>query len=375
MVSPISLPQTPSFTAQTQARSNTDTSESFDCAVSIPPGVKEFANHCLADLHMLVNAFRPMSNELTSPTAIDRRNGRILELKNVVNNGQQVADDLASRQAAYDLFTRFDSPTKGLFFLVTTDYMHAFCTETDPHRIEMIRKAISRECDQVICYQRTLKSVHTLFRMFVETIESCFRTYTSSRAGRSNWWNNLFRSQLSLRTDGAAGSRPSSDNMATTSSSDVNIPGTIPYLPGNIPVRVQEKADRIALLQESYGQRGNIPAAFKDPVMLDFMKIPVFDASHPRVQDELPRLRAEVAAGNTSNLEAYRTARHMLDNNSLERAYDRAGDRFMGAQCPTCRHPASRQILLSDLRIDVELQEEILQFLEGNCPRNSIITT
>jgi hypothetical protein len=369
---------TPSFnkermTRQIQARLHTDVSEN-QLAVPIPPAVKRFFTHRFADLHMFVQAFGSMSNEETNPIEIDRRITQILQLKNAANTNEN------NRQAVCDLFVGLAPQTQSLFSLVNADYINAFRTQTDLNRIERIREEISRECEQVIFYQRTLKSVSVLFRTFLEMIESVFGLHSTSRARTANhwetWWNDLLgRSRPSSRTGRADEGWPSGN----TSNIDVNIPDTIPYSRRDIPPQVQEKANQIARLKVAYERLGDaaprVPEAFKDPISLEkFMKIPVFDASHPRIQADLPKLREELAAGNISNLDHYRNARHALDKESLE-LYPQGENRFVGANCPLCRHPQNAEILMQTLRIDTGLQDAILGFLQANLPRDGIVTS
>ena len=91
--------------------------------------------------------------------------------------------------------------------------------------------------------------------------------------------------------------------------------------------------------------------------MREIMTIPVFDASHPAVQNAL---RAANAAGGTSSALNNRDLRHAMEKDSLE-AHMRSGGT---ARCPTCRHPERGSgIRRENLRIDTALQDEILQFL------------
>jgi hypothetical protein len=158
-------------------------------------------------------------------------------------------------------------------------------------------------------------------------------------------------------------------NANSVQNVDLNIPNTVAYVRGAIPLANQQKADEIVALKvrfDALAVAPAIPAVFGDNILSDIMSIPVFDASHPGVQAGLPALRAAVAgaAGAVSTLSNYRTMQHMMDRDNLEACID-AGHSWAPAKCPICRHPEHGGIRREYLRIDTGVQDDILRFLRA----------
>ncbi len=117
-----------------------------------------------------------------------------------------------------------------------------------------------------------------------------------------------------------------------------HVPESVPYNPTNIPEAIQHRAENIASLQAQYETLSatnpslpSVPDEFEDAVSADSIKTPVFDESHPSVQNALNN----------------REVRHILDKSTF--------DGLRTSDCPTCRHPLAR----SHMYIDVAFQTEI----------------
>jgi hypothetical protein len=140
---------------------------------------------------------------------------------------------------------------------------------------------------------------------------------------------------------------------------DPDIPGAVAYVRDRIPDEIQQKADEIAQLRrrfEAMEDPPDVPNEYEDPIMREIMTIPVFPASHPQMRNGLNALRAALRAGGaeaTEALNANRALRHTMEKDSLEQ--------IMRASplCPACRHQINR----NSLRIDTQLQDEILEYL------------
>ncbi len=146
------------------------------------------------------------------------------------------------------------------------------------------------------------------------------------------------------------------------------IPGTFKYEGHNIPAEVQEKADEINRLKAQFAlltHPPRIPDLYKDPVMLECMSFPVFDSSHPAVQNALNN--------GTSTTLNDRNLRHLMDKQSMESLF--SGPGWVAPRCPNCRHPEVGRINRDDLFIDTGMQDEILQFLRNAVAGETPITT
>jgi hypothetical protein len=161
------------------------------------------------------------------------------------------------------------------------------------------------------------------------------------------------------RTTTPSASRPAATEF------NLNLPGTVAYVQNAIPAEIRTKGQQIDRLKEQFERLpadrrpAAIPDAYKDMISFDFMSIPVFDASHPLIQNALRgTISNDVPPENRdpNNPNYLRNFRHHSDAVALEQqmtAYNRA------AYCPPCRHVYNRGALL----IDTKLQDEILAYL------------
>ena len=97
----------------------------------------------------------------------------------------------------------------------------------------------------------------------------------------------------------------------------------------------------------------DVPDLYND-YMGEIMSIPVFDTTHPDIQDQF-----STTAGATSIASDDRLKRHAMDWQSFETQFQREMARFGVVRCAICRHPMERENML----IDTDLQGEILNFL------------
>lgn len=312
--------------------------------ISIPRTIGTLIFHCYADCRMFIRSFISMVGTATQRD-IDRRINKIFQFRNVLETD---GDD---RQAMSNRFSRFSSEIRNLFFYVNDKYLQEFRVETDPAKIETIRREILRECDRAICLQRTLTAVNVFIRVY--SGKSLSHTYTSQGQTGGGTTNAVPHPTSSPTTVGGI---------------DVNVPLSVAYDKDAIPVSIQQKANEIARLKGIYDGLPNPtppPDTFNDPIMYDIMAFPVFDASHHVVQGNLAALRAVGAIATTHN--ANRALRHSMDKDSLE-GHIAAGSSWAPSKCPVCRHPEHGGIRRQFLRIDTGLQDDILQFLIANIP-------
>ncbi|MBS0604409.1 MAG: hypothetical protein JSS60_05145 [Verrucomicrobia bacterium] len=367
------------------------------CIPLIPKAIGNFFAHRYADVNMFFKAWSSMGGTTTSQV-INRRVNDVFQLRTTLQNCGN------NRQQVLDRFNRLDSQTRTLFFYTDTNYLNQFRTETNPARIQEIREEIFRECDQVISFQRTMTSVNAFFRMFSGIVNQAPAT-THGRGPRGpvtvgdeddvplpdggfDWGDWLGR--IIPGGDRIGGGHRHDDEIplpvtvprggaTTVRGFDVAIPDTVAYVQNAVPAQVQQKADEITRLKAQYDLLPTpppAPAYFTDPVMMEIMTIPVFDASHPVVQTGLPALRAAIDGGATNAttlLNDHRNVRHIMEKDSLE-AHIASGRSFAPAKCPQCRHPADGGIRREFLRIDTGLQDEILQFLRRAVPGGTTTT-
>jgi hypothetical protein len=143
---------------------------------------------------------------------------------------------------------------------------------------------------------------------------------------------------------------------STTIGGFIEVPGTVRYVQNVIPADVQAKANEINRLKAIFDALRPTPAVpliYNDPISMEILAIPVFDASHPGVQNAL-------RSGESTRINN-RDLRHILDKDSLE---GQIRTLFPTPRCHICRHPNDYLgIRREHLRIDTALQDEILQFL------------
>jgi hypothetical protein len=150
--------------------------------------------------------------------------------------------------------------------------------------------------------------------------------------------------------------------VGTTGATTCEIPGTVLYVQNAIPFDIQQKANEINRLKAQFATLATppaVPAVYNDIITFDdFMSVPVFDVSHPAVQNAI----RDAATGGATTALNNRTLRHLFDKDALE-AHIATGRSWAPAKCPACRHPADGGIRREHLRIDTALQDEILGFL------------
>jgi hypothetical protein len=345
----------------------------FDYMVSIPKMIGRFLTHRYADSRMFFCAYSSMGGETTS-CDIDRRINEVMQLMTVIENYTNHRNP--DRNVVQQRFQRLSPQVRDLFSHVDQNYIDEFVG--DPSGAQEIAQEMARECEQIITFQRQLAAVNAFYRMFnsgatpipVTTVGSTTTSgITAPRRPRhepvtddfswNDWWNRIFRDDFFLRGDGdiMTSNRPSA---TTIHSFNLNVPGTIPYDRNAIPGQVQQKTDEINRLKGLFAALANppdVPQIYGDIIMADpFMACPVFDASHPGVQNAL-------SAGATSAINN-RDVRHLFDKDALE-AHIRSGNSWAPAKCPTCRHPEHGGIRRPYLRIDTDLQDQILGFLRN----------
>src|ERR1700722_2813733 len=210
-------------------------------------------------------------------------------------------------------------------------------------------------------------------------------TIDPSRIEDALWANrirDMFAGSDGLIRDllGGRGSvRVPTPEMPPSSEINVNLEGTVPYVQDNIPADIMQKAAEINRLKERFealpaDARPNVPEHFKDIISGDdFMSIPVFDASHPKVQDAsrgvvaaitLPGGRAESDAERAVRILGFR---HHMDKDAME-AHLGTAVSFRGSKCPHCRHPEHGSMRRENLRIDTGLQDDELAFFRRHLP-------
>lgn len=320
----------------------------YDCIMSIPKTISSFFRHRYADMQLFFRAFRPLVyGTLTSSHETRRRIDEVnqlitdLFLANFENSEN-------NRSAVAARFQQLTPAVRDLFFYVDQNYIDEFVR--NPSRTEEMAREMAREAERVITFQRQTASVTAFYRMFIGMREEPAATTdpidvvtTHDRGHRQ------YPDRRVPRDDDAV--TPTVNTNTTIDGISLAIPGTIAYVQNAIPDDVQNKANEIARLKARFA--GGIPDAYKDPVALDFIEVPVFDASHPRVQLSL----------RVDTLDS-RASRHVIDKDSLE-GHIQTGTTWSPAKCILCRHPEDGGIRREYLRIDTALQDEILNFLRA----------
>lgn len=310
--------------------------------------VGRYALNFYADTRMFIRSFISMFGS-TTPEDIDRRMSEVDGFQNVMVNA---GGDRAARR-----FDRLSEETKNLFFYTTAGYIDQFRMAQDPIKAENIRLDILRECSKVIDFQRMLSAVNTFFLAFTQRSPASSEGISEPATEPGGFWGRLFRRSREAPGESVEDSRSEAPRPPV----DLNIPNTAPYNREAVPADIARKGDEIARLGGAFA--GAIPARFKDPVTLGFMEIPVFDASHPAVQNGLTALREALAAGGSVTTNQM-NARHHMDKTSLDHHIGAGGvprwwEAHASAACPSCRHP----VRVDSLKIDTGLQDEILAFL------------
>lgn len=231
-------------------------------------------------------------------------------------------------------FRNLSGVTRDLFYQIDEDFLIIYRHENDPELRREMKKDIIRECDRILQFQRVVHFVSLLFR---------------GAGGESNGEigpvSSAVPNESPVRIDGVR----------------INIPGTVAYTRNEIPSVVKEKADEIESLVDLYDNLPNPPKAPEDyicSVLQDFMRIPVFDASHPQVQADFAT--PSVGAAATTAPQINHTVRHNIDSTALMRL-----STPNPGKCPSCRHPAIGGMRWDYMRIDTALQDQILEFLRN----------
>ncbi|GEM_PF-6615511 len=315
----------------------TSSDQCFEQMRQISEKIGSYLVHFYADARMFVRSFISMFGSTTRED-IERRINEVRQFKRVILN-----PDVRVTRALLK-FERLSEETKNLFFYTTSSCLIELGSESS----QVIREEILRECDKVISFQNVLTAVHTFFCVFSQ------RSSGSSVGITDGGFWGWFRRRGETMVEGAGRSE------RTLPPVDLNIPNTLAYRRNAIPEEVAQKGVEIARLGALF--IGTIPARFKDPATLEFMAIPVFDASHTAVQNGLPALRRALADGGT--IEDQLNARHHMDKESMDHHIGVGGiprywETRAAAVCPSCRHPVRED----SLRIDTGLQDEILAFL------------
>jgi hypothetical protein len=326
------------------------------CLTSIPKMINRFFTHRHADVCMFFRSYNSMSGG-TTLRDINRRINEITQLVTVI----ETCGD--NRGAVRARFQRLSPQIRDLFFYVDQNYMDEFVR--DPSKAQEMAQEMIRECDQVIHFQRQLTAVNAFYRLFGGgttdgvTTRRQHRQEPTSDFRWDDWWARIFPDAFHPR-------RVDDRSPATTTYAFnfLNVPGTVPYIQNAIPADVQRKADEINSLKGQFIELRNpppVPDIYNDIIMgEDFMALPIFDASHPAVQNALSA--ASALAPSAISAVFNRDLRHLFDKDALE-AHIRTGTSWAPAKCPTCRHPTDGGIRREFLRIDTALQDEILQFL------------
>jgi hypothetical protein len=339
---------------------------------SIPYKIFNFFCHRYADVRMFIRAFNSMGAG-TTPSEIERRIQNLFQLR------QQVLHSDGSVLSRVEIQNRFRDGIHNLLFYVDSDYIERLIdasrtylsgssTTIPLNSLENreIIEEIVRECDQAIAYQRMLTSVNTFYNIF-----------SGNDSDHGNTWPSSYSAQSEPTRTGATrpGNRP---NNAI----NLNIPGTVAYAQdvNNLPQEVRDKAQEIIDLTNNYfnlpeDTRPALPNQYECSVYATIISIPVFDASHPAVQNAL---RAAQAANATSADQAAlnnRDLRHIMDKVALEAHFTASRNNHRIANCPACRHPVSSDIERRNLLVDTAFQDEILQFLRTVPGINNAVTT
>jgi hypothetical protein len=318
----------------------------LDCMTSVLKKVNNFFAHRYADFRMFVVACRSI-RLMASNRAVEQRVNQVIQFLSVVKSGEN------SREAVRESFQGLSPPVRSLFYRIDQNYIDEFVEESSS--TEEMRRELIRECEQVIYFQRQLVAVSNFCVRFIERLRGNLATASNVRQ----------------RSQPRGGS--SSSSTVPSIRFNLDVPGTIPYLRDAIPNDVQNKANEINALKEEFNRSGSnapdIPEMFKDVIAMDFMAIPIFDASHPGIQDAMRAMSAPDATSAASDALDDRNLRHIFDKESLEGHMQARSNSWAPPKCPLCRHPEDGGIRHEYLRIDTELQNQILHFLRTHVGR------
>jgi hypothetical protein len=289
----------------------------WDTITSIPKMIANFFSRRIADVNMFFKAWRSGRR-----LSVEEYN-EISELTSVI------LTSWTNRNGVKERFLRLSPHVRQLFYYFDENYVDQFVR--DPSRTQEIREELLRECTRVLHFHEFFNGI---VRIPIPPSSITMPSTTSTH----------MPSTLGITLPG--------------STTICGIPGTVPYDQNAVPTAVQQKAAEIIRLRGQFAGLRHPPAV--PPIYTDitlaehFMAIPIFDASHPAVQNAL-------SSGATTAINN-RHVRHLSDKDALE-AHLRTGRSHAPAKCPHCRHPQEGGILRCNLLIDTLLQDEILQFL------------
>lgn len=230
---------------------------------------------------------------------------------------------------------------------------------------QTLRQELIRECDRAIFFQRTLSVVNIFYNTFGLNTHSSSpaTTVDTSADGPVIFWINqsiiprAYWLDLLFKKDGPTAYE-----------------GTVKYNSFRIPRIIIEKGREIKTLinqfeqlqelvdnlgsegaEESEDKFFDVPELYKD-YMNEIMLIPVFDASHPDIQDQLATPAGAIAIASDARLK-----RHAMDYRNFEHQFRSESWSLDDVRCAICRHAIKRENML----IDTVLQDDILNFLKG----------
>jgi hypothetical protein len=321
----------------------------FDQLLWVPKAIGEFVVHCYADLRMFIRSCCSMSG-LTSEECTERVR-QIIRLKEAVGSSGY------AKTAVRAVFNRTDPVVRNLFFYADGNYLREFIQETDIEKEGSIRQEIFRECDRVICFQNTLCRITTFFKAWCGWIFGCSRNQERRSVHSESPPREREPAPAPRASYGVPVRAPSGRTVVSTTPAAPATPAAatqpVPYIKNEIPADVRQRAaqiKRLAPLYERMRPRPPIPEHYECLVTTGIMEIPVFDSSHPS------------AMGSRAN-------RHLIDYTTYEQMIvSHRSPPYPVACCPQCRHPQPDPqrlgMLSQNMRIDVVLQKEILQFLQ-----------
>lgn len=281
----------------------------------------------------------------------------------------------------------------------------------DDQILRNLRQEYIRECSVAISFQRTLSVVNTFYnRIGLNTSLPPVTTADHSEEGPDwttrmindivDWVDQLVEEDNGRHIPmGTVGTRNNSRILA----------GTVRYNFHKIPWSIVEKAHEIRILKDQFerlktlvdklnhrntrvsedevfqaefpeesvrgyfkalveklnGKTDKEEAEFFTVSDLDMdymgqiMMIPVFDATHPGIQDQFTS-PAVASVPPTITPAPNRDLRHAIDWKTFERQFR---SEIRGLRCSICRHPTQHDFERKNMLIDTALQNDILNFL------------
>lgn len=344
---------------------------------NVAQAIGTFFAHRVADLAMFGTAFGYMATTATTPADINRYIQELAVFANAVNRyvvnyryANAGANDLPNEDTNLrNAFAAMSPDTRGLLYQVDARMVNRMIYSQMSQKNEYLEE-IMRECNAAISLQHNLAFINDLFRCCSGDGSTSSASSPASAPSTTATSTGSATQPVTIAPPGPVSFPIVPEHVHGVI---VNIPGTVAYEEHRIPPFVQQKADEIERLRDNFDQlppasRPVVPDIFNDAFSgQDFMLIPIFDASHPDLQNAL---RAACMPGATAADAAVaplnnRDLRHIYEAEGLIRAYLGPYGHGGAARCPACRHPDPRQVDRDHLRIDTELQDEILLFLRN----------